>query len=85
MKYIVGTPKRCEQAEHFATACKIAMDAERAAQSAHGPQAGADCYLVSVHGEELEFRGLIVGRTTIGQAFGCADSVLNRARQFLAT
>lgn len=82
--YIVVTPAFVKRVTHYATACRVAASLERNARNRHGAQAGADCYLVADQGGNLKFRGLIMGRTTIGKNFGCGNSVVTEARDFAA-
>jgi hypothetical protein len=84
MTYIVVTPGYCRRVQHHATACQLADRLEKNAAASYGKGAGANCFLVADRDGVLEFRGLIIGRRTIGANFGCGDYVLERAAEFVS-
>lgn len=93
MSIYLVTPHAIRECTSVQAAIGKALGAERAAQASHGAQAGADCYVVT-GGSDLSFRGLVVGRKLIGgrggmgrrlAQFGCADHVVARVREAIAT
>jgi hypothetical protein len=62
-----------------------ARAAERGAKASHGPQAGADCYVVAELGDgSLWYRGMACGRRLIGRNLGCGEAVVRRAANALS-
>lgn len=78
--YYTVTPRYVARRSSVAAALKVARGAERAAQASHGPQAGADCYIVRETLAGLEFRGMAADRAIIGRNLGCGPGVVAQVR-----
>ena len=83
--YLVVAPRRVLRRPTVSGALALATAIERAAKVAHGVRAGADCGIIAVRGDSLEWRGLACGRRLIGRTFGCQDYYVARARAALAS
>lgn len=81
MIYYCVTPRYVRRCANVGAALKVARIAERVARIDHGPQAGADCYIVRETADGLEYRGLAADKRIIGRNFGCGPSVVAQVRR----
>lgn len=80
---LLVTPNYVARVGSFSAAAARAARVEAHAKAAHGPQAGADCYVVAEGPDGLHYRGMVAGRRLIGRDFGCASAVEARAQTAL--